>query len=51
MNNDILDGYIAGYVDGEGSFSVSVQRNQSCRIGLQLVPEFTSARTVTEPKS
>jgi LAGLIDADG endonuclease len=35
-----LDSYIAGYVDGEGSFSVSVQRNQSCRVGFQLVPEF-----------
>ena len=35
-----LDGYIAGYVDGEGSFSVSVQRNPSCRLGLQLIPEF-----------
>jgi hypothetical protein len=35
-----LDSYISGYVDGEGSFSVSVQRNQSCRIGFQLVPEF-----------
>lgn len=35
-----LDSYIAGYVDGEGSFSVSVQRNVSCRVGFQLVPEF-----------
>jgi hypothetical protein len=35
-----LDCYIAGYVDGEGSFSVSVQRNSSCRVGYQLVPEF-----------
>ncbi len=35
-----LDGYIAGYVDGEGSFSVSVQRNPSCRVGFQVVPEF-----------
>jgi hypothetical protein len=35
-----LDCYIAGYVDGEGSFSVSVQRNASCRVGFQLVPEF-----------
>ncbi len=35
-----LDCYIAGYVDGEGSFSVSVQRNASCRVGYQLVPEF-----------
>jgi hypothetical protein len=35
-----LECYIAGYVDGEGSFSVSVQRNASCRVGYQLVPEF-----------
>ncbi len=35
-----LDSYIAGYVDGEGSFSVSVQRNESCRVGFQLLPEF-----------
>jgi LAGLIDADG endonuclease len=35
-----LDSYIAGYVDGEGSFSVSVQRNATCRIGFQLIPEF-----------
>ena len=35
-----LDSYIAGYVDGEGSFSVSVQRNVTSRIGFQLVPEF-----------
>jgi hypothetical protein len=35
-----LDSYIAGYVHGEGSFSVSVQRNASCRVGFQLVPEF-----------
>ena len=35
-----LDGYIAGYVDGEGSFSVSVQRNPTCRVGFQLIPEF-----------
>jgi LAGLIDADG endonuclease len=35
-----LDGYISGYVDGEGGFSVSVQRNPTCRVGFQLVPEF-----------
>ncbi len=40
MRDQELDGYIAGYVDGEGSFSIAVQRNQSCRAGLQLVPEF-----------
>jgi LAGLIDADG endonuclease len=35
-----LDGHISGYVDGEGSFSVVVNRNPSCRSGYQLVPEF-----------
>ena len=31
---------VSRYVDGEGSFSVSVQRNATCRVGFQLVPEF-----------
>jgi hypothetical protein len=35
-----LDGYLSGYVDGEGSFSVAINRNPSCRLGYQLVPEF-----------
>src|SRR6478752_7640752 len=35
-----LDAYIAGFVDGEGSFHVAVQRNPSTRAGWQLVPEF-----------
>jgi hypothetical protein len=34
-----LDSYIAGDVDGEG-FSVSVQRNSTCSVGFQLIPEF-----------
>jgi hypothetical protein len=35
-----LDAYLAGFVDGEGSFHVAVQRNPSTRLRLQLVPEF-----------
>ena len=35
-----LDAYIAGYVDGEGSFHVAIQRNSSTRARWQLVPEF-----------
>ena len=35
-----LDDYLAGYVDGEGSFHVAFQRNPSTRFGWQLVPEF-----------
>jgi hypothetical protein len=32
--------YIAGFVDGEGSFHVAVQRNASVKTKWQLVPEF-----------
>jgi LAGLIDADG endonuclease len=35
-----LNDYLAGYVDGEGSFHVAVQRTPSTRFGWQLVPEF-----------
>ena len=35
-----LDAYIAGYVDGEGSFHVAVQQNPSTKLRWQLVPEF-----------
>ena len=29
-----LDAYLAGFVDGEGSFHVAVQRNPSNSVGL-----------------
>src|SRR5262245_58788368 len=35
-----LDAYIAGFVDGEGSFHVAICRNPGTRAGWQLVPEF-----------
>src|SRR5579871_2497508 len=35
-----LEAYIAGFVDGEGCFHVAIQRNKSTRVGWQLVPEF-----------
>jgi hypothetical protein len=35
-----LDDYLSGYVDGEGTFHVAVQRNKLLRFGWQLVPEF-----------
>ncbi len=35
-----LDYYLAGYVDGEGSFHVAIQRNPHVRFKWQLVPEF-----------
>ena len=35
-----LDAYLAGFVDGEGSFHVAICRNEGTRAGWQLVPEF-----------
>jgi hypothetical protein len=41
-----LEAYIAGFVDGEGCFHVAIQRNSSTRVGLQLVPEFRVSQDV-----
>jgi hypothetical protein len=35
-----LDAYLAGFVDGEGCFHVAVQQNPSTRLGVQVVPEL-----------
>ncbi|MBI3458037.1 MAG: LAGLIDADG family homing endonuclease [Candidatus Rokubacteria bacterium] len=32
--------YVAGFVDGEGSFHVAFQRSRFTRLGLQVIPEF-----------
>ena len=32
--------YIAGFVDGEGSFHVAVQKSQNVKLGWQVIPEF-----------
>ena len=37
---DALCHYVAGFVDGEGSFHVAVQRNPSTRWKWQVIPEF-----------
>ena len=43
--------YIAGFVDGEGSFHVAVQRSKNVKLGLQIIPEFhvsqNADRTIT----
>ena len=41
-----LDAYLAGFVDGEGSFHVAVQRNPSTRLQWQLVPEFRVSQNI-----
>ena len=45
--------YVAGFVDGEGTFHVAFQRNPTARLGWQAVPEFhlsqnESSRSVLE---
>lgn len=35
-----IDDWIAGFVDGEGTFSVSVFRNRTTSLGWQVFPEF-----------
>ncbi len=35
-----IEGWIAGFVDGEGCFSVSMIRNSTTKLGWQLFPEF-----------
>jgi LAGLIDADG endonuclease len=42
-----LDPYIAGFVDGEGSFHVAVQQHPTTRLGWQLVPEFHVSQDVS----
>ena len=32
--------YVAGFVDGEGSFHIAVQHSRFTRVGLQIIPEF-----------
>ena len=41
------DHYIAGFVDGEGSFHIAFQRNPDVRIGWQAVPEFHVSQNVS----
>src|ERR1700689_5144114 len=41
-----LESYIAGFVDGEGCFHVAIQRNTCTRLGWQLVPEFRVSQDV-----
>jgi len=35
-----IGNFIAGFVDGEGSFSITIQRSKNVRLGIQVIPEF-----------
>lgn len=32
--------YVVGFIDGEGSFSISIGKNDECKRGVQIRPEF-----------
>jgi hypothetical protein len=35
-----IKSYISGFVDGEGCFSVTIQRSGNVKLGIQVIPEF-----------
>ena len=46
-----LDWWITGFVDGEGTFSVSINRNQTTARGFQVFPEFVITQGEKSMKS
>ena len=46
-----LDSYISGYVDGEGSFHVAIQKVKHVRFGYQLLPEFHVSQNLDYAKT
>lgn len=32
--------YISGFVDGEGCFSITIQKSSNVKLGIQVIPEF-----------
>ena len=37
---DGICSYISGFVDGEGCFSITIQKSGNVRLGIQVIPEF-----------
>jgi len=46
-----LDWWIVGFVDGEGTFSVSINRNRTTSRGFQVFPEFVITQGLKSLKS
>lgn len=45
-----LSCYVSGYVDGEGSFHIGLQRSENVMVGYQLVPEFHVSQNGDRPE-
>lgn len=37
-------GWVVGFIDGEGCFSVSLHRNPTTKLGWQIMPEFVATQ-------
>jgi len=37
-------GWVVGFIDGEGCFSVSLHKNPTTRLGWQVMPEFVATQ-------
>ena len=35
-----INSYISGFVDGEGCFSITIQKSGNVKLGIQVIPEF-----------
>jgi len=35
-----ISSYISGFVDGEGCFSITIQKSSNVKLGIQVIPEF-----------
>jgi hypothetical protein len=35
-----IDSYISGFVDGEGCFSITIQKSANVKLRIQVIPEF-----------
>src|SRR5688572_31886918 len=42
-----IEQWIVGFVDGEGCFSISVVRNEVCRLGWQVQHEFSATQAAS----
>ncbi|MCD6311065.1 MAG: LAGLIDADG family homing endonuclease [Elusimicrobia bacterium] len=39
-SDGIQSSYITGFVDGEGCFSITIQKSKNVKLGIQVIPEF-----------
>ena len=45
-NYNLHPGWIVGFIDGEGTFHVAINKNKTMKLGYQVILEFV----ITQPK-